>query len=109
MFKPGDIVLIPFPHSDLSSSKRRPVLVVTKPDRHGDFVCLAITSVSQSEAAIFIQPVDLQEGSLPKPSWIRTEKVFTLSQDIVVRKFGSLGGLVWDRVRSEMCTAIGCK
>ena len=33
--------------SDLSSSKKRPVLVITKLDRHGDFVSLAITSVFQ--------------------------------------------------------------
>ena len=109
MFNPGDIVLIPFPFSDLSSSKRRPVLVITKPDRHGDFVSLAITSVFQPGAGISIHASDLDEGSLPKPSWVRTEKVFTLSQDIVVRRFGSLGEEAWNRVMGALCTGIGCK
>ncbi len=45
--EPGDIVLIPFPFSDLSTSKRRPVLALTSPDRHGDFIAVGITSVAQ--------------------------------------------------------------
>jgi mRNA interferase MazF len=37
--KPGDLVGIPFPYSDLKAEKRRPVLVIAKEDRHGDFIC----------------------------------------------------------------------
>ena len=46
--EPGDLVVIPYPYSDLSASKKRPVLVVTAPDRHGDFIALAVTSVEQT-------------------------------------------------------------
>jgi mRNA interferase MazF len=42
---PGDIVLIPFPYSDLSSTKKRPVVVITAPDRFGDFIAAGVTSV----------------------------------------------------------------
>ena len=49
--KPGDLVGIPFPYSDLTTKKRRPVLVLTAPDRHGDFMGLAVTSVETEASA----------------------------------------------------------
>ena len=49
--KPGDLVGIPFPYSNLTTKKRRPVLVVTSPDRHGDFMGLAVTSVETGKSA----------------------------------------------------------
>ncbi len=52
--KPGDLVGIPFPYSDLTTKKRRPVLVVTAPDRHGDFMGLAVTSVETEESTVVI-------------------------------------------------------
>ncbi len=63
-----DLVLIPFPYADLSSSKKRPVLVLTAPDRHGDFIALAVTTVPQLEPAIPLTSVDIVFGTLPKPS-----------------------------------------
>ena len=38
--KPGELVGIPFPYSDLTTRKKRPVLVLTSPDRHGDFIMI---------------------------------------------------------------------
>ena len=43
MFERGDLVLIPFPFSDLSAAKKRPVLLLTRPDVYGDFIALAVT------------------------------------------------------------------
>ncbi len=35
MFERGDLLLVPFPFSDLSATKRRPVLALTAPDEYG--------------------------------------------------------------------------
>lgn len=44
MLQPSDVVLLPFPFTDLTSSKKRPVLIVSPVNVQGDFVCLQITS-----------------------------------------------------------------
>ena len=62
----GDLVLIPFPFSDLKATKKRPVLVLTKPDRHGDFIGLAVTSVPQPDPQVAIDHASLSEGALPQ-------------------------------------------
>lgn len=38
------IVLVPFPYTDLSASKKRPVLLLTDTNARGDFIAMALTS-----------------------------------------------------------------
>ena len=105
--KPGDLVLIPFPFSDLQSTKRRPVMVLTPPDRHADFIGLAITSVEQQTAAIPIGPANLVRGALPKPCWIRFDKVFTLSESSIVKTFGTVSPQTIQAVLQGLCSVVG--
>lgn len=64
--KPGDIAAIPFPYSDLTTRKKRPVLVITKPDRYGDFVGLAVTTVLSVEKSLAIAEESLLIGKCRK-------------------------------------------
>ena len=105
---PGDLVGIPFPYSDLKAEKKRPVLVLTPQDRHGDFICAAITSVSQAEFAITIDNTSLSKGNLPVKSWIRCDKLFTLSASVVVRHYGSLNSKAFNLVVEKICGNLGC-
>lgn len=105
--KPGDLVLIPFPFSDLQSSKKRPVLVLTPPDRHADFIGLAITSVVQQNAALQIGPANLAQGTLPKPCWIRFDKVFTLSESSIIKTFGTVTPQTAQAVLQGLCSLVG--
>ena len=66
--KPGDIVGIPLPYTDLTTEKRRPVLVVTNPDGRGDFMGLAITSVVTKELSVSIDKKSMLTGRLPRKS-----------------------------------------
>ena len=107
--KPGDLVGIPFPYSDMTTTKRRPVLVVTAPDLHGDFMGLAVTSVETKESALAINAGDMALGKLPKNSWIRYNKLFTLSSGIITKKYGSLRPQSLQSGINGLCDYIGCQ
>ena len=99
----GDVVLVPVPFTDLSSRKRRPVIVVSNNDYHrgtADFVGVALTSNPQPTAYGFlITTADLDAGRLNRPSQVRADKVYTLAQSIIVHRFGRVRGHVLDQVR----------
>lgn len=78
----GDIVLVPFPFSDLSAIKTRPALIISKNNNFKDVVVLAITSQKHKES-IKIKNKDLSSGLLPVVSFIRYKKVASLDKSIV--------------------------
>ena len=102
-----DLVLIPFPYADLSSLKKRPVLVLTAPDHHGDFIALAVTTVPQLEPALPLTSENIVVGTLPKPSWIRVDKVFTLSEQNIVKHIGKINPEYMGKVLQSLCSIVG--
>jgi len=89
-FVKGDVVVVPFPFSDLSGSKRRPALVLTNL-RGDDIMICQITS--QPKDDIFAQPLrteDFVSGSLPVDSFILPLRIFTADKHIVFRKIGQI-------------------
>ena len=89
-FIKGDVVVVPFPFSDLSISKRRPALVLT--DLAGDDLILCqITSQSVCDTySIELLDSDFKNGGLNKPSNIRPNRLFTADHHIILYKTGSL-------------------
>lgn len=92
--KQRDILLIPIPFTDLQSTKRRPVLVIsndTYNNESHDLVVVAITSNLQPRVfGITLEQPDMEEGSLQRTSSIRVDKIYTLSKEIVVKRFGRI-------------------
>ena len=107
-FKPGDIVGLPYPFSDLTSRKKRPVLILTRTDYRGDFMGLAITSVLTEDNSVSIENSDMKDGFMPKKSWIRYDKIFTLSTSTVVRRYGSIKEDVFSAVIIGLWQYVGC-
>ena len=99
----GDIVLVPVPFTDLTSHRRRPVVVVANDAYQAateDFICVAMTSNLKDEPHSFIiTNADLSDGSLNRPSRVRPDKVFTLAQSIVAVRFGRVNATTLDRIR----------
>lgn len=106
-FLPGDLVLIPFPFSDLPTAKKRPVLVLTVPDGHGDFIGLAVTSVPTAERALILNHGILLDGALPKRSWVRMDKIFTLNAKLVEGVFARTSTSFLNQVLRHLCDILG--
>lgn len=91
-YKKSDIVLVPFPFSDLSSTKRRPALVIS-PNEYNlglDVVIAFITSKMDLEYKVGdYKIVEWEKSRLPKPSMIRM-KFATIDQSIIIKKLGKL-------------------
>ena len=89
----GDVVLVPFPFTDQSSSKQRPAVTVSQrayANARPDVVLMAITSqvrLPLGFAEVFL--ADWQDANLLKPSVIKP--VFaTLEQGLIIKKLGQL-------------------
>lgn len=107
MFERGALLLIPFPFTDLSNSKRRPVLALTRPDGYGDFLAMPVTSRPQTELGLELAESDLVQGSLPARSWIRTDRIVTLNVSLVVKSFGRVSEAIVATAVRRLCARMG--
>ncbi|MCL2010766.1 MAG: type II toxin-antitoxin system PemK/MazF family toxin [Synergistaceae bacterium] len=86
----GDIIVVPFPFSDLSTSKRRPAIVLAGLIGN-DLILSQITSRNVSDSmSIAIDPDDVTSSALSVTSNIRPNKLFTADESIVLYKIGAL-------------------
>jgi mRNA interferase MazF len=90
----GDVVLVPFPFTDLASVKQRPALVVS-PDSlnrsRPDVLVIAITSQVPAVLAsdeISVPAGELYALGLPKPSILKLTKMFSIHQGLILKKLG---------------------
>lgn len=104
----GEIVLIPVPFTDLSSTKRRPVIVISNAlyQRTSlDMVVVAMTSnPSPAPFSFQISNQDLVAGRLNRSGQVRPDKVYTLAQHLAVRSFGRVTPNVLERIRVALAS-----
>lgn len=92
MFKKGDIVLVPFPFTDLSGSKVRPALIIANPG--GDDVVLLFISSNATKLdkyEVILKPS--KTNNLKIPSTVNCAKIATLEKKIILGEIGSLSVL----------------
>lgn len=86
----GEVVLVPFPFSDLSQSKVRPAVCLADAGR-GDWVLCQITSSPYGDpAAVPLDAPDFASGGLLITSFARPGKLFTAHAGLMVRSVGVL-------------------
>lgn len=89
-FVKGEVVVVPFPFSDLTDAKRRPALVVAQL-QGSDLILCQITSVDRGAPyAIALTEGDFVSGALHHPSFICTNRIFTGEATLVHRSIGHI-------------------
>lgn len=89
-FEFGDVVLVPFPFTDQTTTKRRPAVVVSSDADHRERPDLAVTSQVRPRAAHGETTVARwKEAELLKPSVLKPV-LATIDRELVLRKLGRL-------------------
>ena len=89
-FVKGDVVVVPFPFSDLTQSKRRPALIITASDGDDLILCQITSQTIKDKYAIVANDNDFETGGLKQPSNLRPNRIFTADTHIILYKVGSL-------------------
>lgn len=89
-FANRQVILLPFPFSDLSASKLSPALLLA-PAGKGDWVLCQITSRPYADPdAVMLDSADFAAGSLQVISYARPGKLFTAHASLFQRSAGVL-------------------
>lgn len=105
MYEQGEIVIVPFPFSDLSNIRQRPVLILSKSkdnNQSDDIITCGITSnLKNSDYSVLIDNKDLERGVIPKQSRVKVNKIFTLDKAIIRKKVAKLNKNSFDKIKVE--------
>lgn len=89
-FVKGDVVVVPFPFSDLTQTKRRPALTIAELKGDDVILCQITSRRVKDEYAIQLGETDFAEGSLKQKSHIRPNRIFTVDKHIILYPAGHL-------------------
>ncbi|MBI5471846.1 MAG: type II toxin-antitoxin system PemK/MazF family toxin [Ignavibacteriae bacterium] len=102
MYKQREVVLVPFPYSDLSAVKKRPVLIVSNNEYNQRFedvvVCVITSSRFKDSYSLNLEDAHLEMGVLPESSIIKTHKLFTVHKSKILRKFSLIRTELFEQV-----------
>ncbi len=86
----GEVVIIPFPQTNLVVGKRRPALVVA--DLPGDdlILCQKTARARSDQSSIALDAADFERGQLAQPSFIRPQRLFTVEQRVILYSIGKV-------------------
>jgi len=89
-YNQGDIVVVNFPFSDLTNTKKRPALIISNNSVNstGDYLLVQITSKKIKDSFSFPLKRNsyVEERELPLKSYIRLHKIFLLNQGLFAGK-----------------------
>lgn len=105
-FAVRDVIVVPFPFSDLSQTKVRPTVCIARVENKEWMVC-AVTSTGQGDPhAVSISAADFESGGIAHHSFARPLKILTVHESRVVRKAGTLKVAAFNRILDELVAVL---
>ena len=98
-FIKGDVVIVPFPFSDLSTTKKRPALVIAALSGEDVILCQITSKAIKDKNAISLIDSDFESGTLQQESNIRPNRLFTADSSLILSSVGHVK-------RAKMTTVI---
>lgn len=86
----GQVVLVPFPFSDLSRAKMRPAVVLAESGRDDWILCQVTSKPYGDSLSVELTEDDFQSGSLRVTSYARPGKLFTANAALISGTAGVL-------------------
>ncbi|NOT01108.1 MAG: type II toxin-antitoxin system PemK/MazF family toxin [Phycisphaerales bacterium] len=86
----GDVVVVPFPFSELTDAKRRPALVVASLPGDDRILCQITSRPIRDSLAVSLEDDDFREGGLRQSSNIRPNRLFTADRRLILYRIGRL-------------------
>jgi mRNA interferase MazF len=105
-FIKGDVVVLPFPFSDLSASKRRPALVLANLSGEDIILCQITSQALKDSYSVTLFERDLVSGELIKESNVRPNRIFTASKTIISYKVATVNQTKLLEVRDKIVSLL---
>lgn len=94
MIEQRDLLLVPFPFSDQSGRKVRPVIVISNKEFNSnseDLLVIGVTSnILRDNYTLSLANLDLEEGKLYTACCIKVENILKIDRELIVKKIGKI-------------------
>ena len=113
MYEFGKIVLVPFPFTDLTSTKLRPALIISKTDKDAEdlIVCFITSRIndrpSSAEFLFKTYHKDFLQSGLKVDSVIRFNKIATLNKKLVLGELGAIPTESLNKLKKNFLSSFG--
>ena len=101
-FVKGDVVVAPFPFSDLSAAKKRPALVLATLTGNDVILCQITSQAVADSYAVPLIDGDFNSGGLRQASNIRPNRLFTAESSIILYRAGTISAAKMQEVLAKL-------
>ena|SRR3989344_5301050 len=106
MIEQMDLLLVPFPFSDQSGRKVRPVIVISNNEfnRHSeDLIVVGVTSnILKDKYTLDLNNANLDEGKLSTCCVIKVGNILKLDKELIIKKIGKINKTTLKNIVSKL-------